>query len=307
MWGVLPVNKPAGMTSRDVCNRIEKLVRPIKVGHTGTLDPMATGVLLVAVGAATRLVEFSHGHSKDYEADFLLGVRSSTLDTTAELEYLTAPDQPTQAALLAEIERWIGCVQQAPPKFSAVHVAGRRAYDLARRGTDFELPTRAVEIHDLNLTEYAYPHFTLQITCGSGTYIRSLGHDIAQGLGTAGVMCRLVRTRVGPFKLDDCVTLDALSTREQVGNRLMPPQLLIADMETLVIDTHQCQRIRHGQPLQLSNQQCARWIAVDEQQTLVAILERTAAADSYRSLRVFQAETATPQPSKISSPHKPES
>ena len=307
MWGVLPVNKPAGMTSRDVCNRIERLIRPIKVGHTGTLDPMATGVLLVAVGAATRLVEFSHGHNKDYEADFLLGVRSSTLDTTAELEYLPASAQPTRAALLVEMERWVGCVQQAPPKFSAVHVAGRRAYDLARRGTEFELPSRAVMIHDLSLTEYDYPRFTLQITCGTGTYIRSLGHDIAQGLGTAGVMSRLVRTRVGPFKLDSCVALDELTTHQQVGDQLMPPQLLIADMETLVLDTGQCQRIRHGQPLQLSIQHCSRWIAVDEHQTLVAVLERAAAADSYRSLRVFQAETATPQPSRINSPHNPES
>ena len=312
MFGVLPIDKPPVRTSRDICNRVDRIVRPDKVGHTGTLDPMATGVLLLAIGSASRLVEFSLGHSKEYEAEFLLGQRSESLDTESEVVFLPAAHQPSREQLQAQIEPWIGKVMQVPPKFSAINVAGRRAYDLARKGRDFQLAAREINIYAIDIIDYEYPSLRLRIDCGSGTYIRSLGSDIAQGVGSDAVMSRLVRTRVGPFTLDDCVQLDELDTASDVAEHLRPPQLLIADMATVRLDPAQVERIRHGIPLELAMPSPAlpRLIAVDLQEQLIAVLERVETDSSlprYRSLRVFQESTATSQPSISNKPHKPES
>ena len=289
MFGVLPVDKPAGLTSRDVCNRVERLVRPDKVGHTGTLDPLATGVLLLAIGSASRLVEFSLGHSKEYEADFLLGQHSPTLDTDGQVEHLPAAPWPDLRQLQAQTELWIGRVKQVPPKFSAINVGGRRAYDLARKGQDFELAARDVEIFAIDILAYVYPLLTLRIECGSGTYVRSLGSDIARALGSDAVMSRLVRTRVGPFKLADCAPLEQLPTLADIQQRLRPPQMLIANMPTVELPPAQVTRIRNGIPVEFDNELAERLIATDEQHQLIAVLQQTdAAARRYRSLRVFQ-------------------
>lgn len=288
MFGVLPVDKPAGLTSRDVCNRIDRLVRPDKVGHTGTLDPLATGVLLLAIGSASRLVEFSLGHSKEYEADFLLGQRSETLDIDSQIEQLTTAPRPELQQLQAHVEPWIGRVKQVPPKFSAINVGGRRAYDLARKGHDFQLPAREIEIFAIEILVYDYPLLTLRIECGSGTYVRSLGSDLARAVGSDAVMSRLVRTRVGPFRLADCARLEQLPTVAEIQHHLRPPQLLIADMPTIRLSPEQAALIRNGIPLQLEPELPLRLIATDEQDQLVAVLERSdPAAPRYRSLRVF--------------------
>ncbi len=312
MFGVLPIDKPAVRTSRDVCNRIERIVRPDKVGHTGTLDPMATGVLLLAIGSASRLVEFSLGHSKEYVAEFLVGHRSETLDTEGEVIPVPESHTPTRDQLQAQVERWIGRVQQIPPKFSAINVAGRRAYQLARKGRDFELPAREIHIHAIDIIAYEYPKLTLRIDCGSGTYIRSLGSDILRGVGSDAVMSRLVRTRVGPFSLGDCAPLEQIVTADDVAERLQPPQRLIANMPSLQLTQEQVINIRHGIPLELDNVATNRLFAIDSQDKLIAVLERVEAAQSadttrYRSLRVFQESNATSQPSSSSKPHSPES
>lgn len=288
MFGVLPVDKPAGLTSRDVCNRIDRLVRPDKVGHTGTLDPLATGVLLLAIGSASRLVEFSLGHSKEYEADFLLGQRSATLDIDSQIEQLTTAPLPDLQQLQAQVDQWIGRVKQVPPNFSAINVGGRRAYDLARKGHEFELPAREIEILAIEILAYDYPLLTLRIECGSGTYVRSLGSDIARAVGSDAVMSRLVRTRVGPFRLADCAPLEQLLTAADIQHRLRPPQLLVAEMPTVRLSPEQAARIRNGIPLLLEAERAQRLIASDEQDQLVAVLERSdTAAARYRSLRVF--------------------
>lgn len=312
MFGVLAIDKPGGMTSRDVVNRIQKIVRPVKVGHTGTLDPLATGVLLLAIGPATRLVEFSQESSKGYEADFRFGQQSDTLDVEGTVVPLPQTIPPTQEALLAEVGRWIGKVEQVPPRFSAVHVGGRRAYDLARQGEDFELKPRPVEIHSIDVQNYAYPRMTLRIECGSGTYIRSLGSDIARRLGSDAVMSRLVRTNVGAIALADCVQLDALSTPECVTEHLHPPQVLLETLPQVTLVEGACRRIRNGQPLATTevsvpaDSPCERFAAVDEQEQLVAVLQRVEDG-RYRSLRVFQRDRDTSQPSISRTPQSPES
>lgn len=312
MFGVLAIDKPAMRTSRDVCNRIERIVRPDKVGHTGTLDPMATGVLLLAIGSASRLVEFSLGHSKEYEADFLLGHRSETLDIEGEVIALPDAPLPTREQLQAQVERWIGRVQQVPPRFSAINVAGRRAYELARKGRDFDLPAREINIYAIEIKAYDYPRLSLRIDCGSGTYIRSLGSDILRGVGSDAVMSRLVRTRVGPFTLEDCAQLEQIATVADVAERLQPPQRLIANMPSVQLTPEQVTDIRHGIPLELTGAAADRLIAIDSQEQLIAVLERVSRdqppdSTRYRSLRVFQESSATSQPSTSSKPHRPES
>ncbi|MEO8269901.1 MAG: tRNA pseudouridine(55) synthase TruB [Aureliella sp.] len=312
MFGVLPIDKPAIRTSRDVCNRIERIVRPDRVGHTGTLDPMATGVLLLAIGSASRLVEFSLGHSKEYEAKFLLGHRSETLDTEGEVIALPHAQPPTRQELQAQAERWTGCVQQVPPKFSAINVAGRRAYELARKGRDFELPAREINIYAIQIMAYDYPQLSLRIDCGSGTYVRSLGSDILRGVGSDAVMSGLVRTRVGPFRLEDCAALEQIETVVDVAERLQPPQHLIANMPSVELTAEQVTNIRNGIPLELDEVAVDRLFAVDSRDELIAVLERVevrppANTARYRSLRVFQESNATSQPSSSNKPHRPES
>ncbi len=297
MFGVLPIDKPAARTSRDVCNQIERIVRPDKVGHTGTLDPMATGVLLIAIGSASRLVEFSLGHSKEYSAEFLLGHRSETLDTQGTVVAVPGAPQPTREQLQAQAELWIGRVRQIPPKFSAVNVAGRRAYDLARKGRDFDLPAREISIYSIEIVTYDYPRLSLRIDCGSGTYVRSLGSDILRGVGSDAVMSGLVRTRVGPFTLDDCASVEQIKTMGDVADRLHPPQRLIANMSSIRLTREQVVDIRHGRPLELEGIAADRLFAVDWQDQLIAVLERVemgqiSALNRYRSLRVFQDSSA---------------
>ncbi len=304
---MLAIDKPAGRTSRDVCNRIERLVRPDKVGHTGTLDPLATGVLLLAIGSASRLVEFSLGHSKEYEADFQLGMCSETLDIDSTLHPIESAPRPSRGAIEAEMAKWIGNVEQVPPKYSAINVSGRRAYDLARKGREFHLPPREIIVYAIEILAYDYPLLTLRIECGSGTYVRSLGSDIAIGLGSDAVMSRLVRTRIGPYQLSECALLDSLQSPADVAARLRPPQQLIANLPVTVLSSDQCTDIRHGVPLQLNELTEEKIVAMDACDNLVAVLTRAELPGRYRSVRVFHEMSETSQPKTISRPHSPES
>lgn len=304
---MLAIDKPAGRTSRDVCNHIERLVRPDKVGHTGTLDPLATGVLLLAIGSASRLVEFSLGHPKVYEADFQLGVCSETLDIDSTQHPIESAPIPGRSEIEAEMAKWIGSVEQIPPKYSAINVSGRRAYDLARKGREFQLPPRKIIVYAIEVLAYDYPLLTLRIECGSGTYVRSLGSDIAIGLGSDAVMSRLVRTRIGPYKLSDCALMESLKSQADVTARLRPPQQLIADLTVIELNADQCSSIRHGVPLQLNEQLNEKIVAVDAFDNLVAVLARAEVPGRYRSVRVFHEMSETSQPKTMSRPHSPES
>ncbi|MCA9033991.1 MAG: tRNA pseudouridine(55) synthase TruB, partial [Planctomycetaceae bacterium] len=202
LFGVININKPEGITSRDVVNRVQKLVRPEKCGHAGTLDPMATGVLLVCVGPATRLISYLQDTTKVYEADFLLGQTSNTDDITGEVASVQLKaSPPARKSVQAALDQMTGSIAQVPPSFSAVHVNGRRAYDLARRGEAVELVAREVQIDSIEIIRYEWPQLTVKVSCGSGTYIRSIARDLGEALGCGGLMSRLVRTRVGRFSI----------------------------------------------------------------------------------------------------------
>jgi tRNA pseudouridine55 synthase len=249
MFGVLAVDKPAGWTSRDVVNRVQGLVRPTKVGHTGTLDPMATGVLLLVVGPATRLMEFSHRMPKRYDAEFLLGCSSDTLDTDGLVQACSSAVQIGRQQWTEAMGQWLGKIQQRPPRYSAVHLGGRRAHELARAGVDFEVQPREVTIFDLELVSFEYPVVRMRIECSTGTYVRCLGSDIAKSLGSDAVMSRLVRTQIGPFLLADSTPLAELGDRQSVAALLDSPLKLLPDLPVLDLSDEQCRQLRNGQPI----------------------------------------------------------
>ncbi|HEX5470857.1 MAG TPA: tRNA pseudouridine(55) synthase TruB, partial [Lacipirellulaceae bacterium] len=174
-FGVLNVKKPGGATSRDAVDHVQRLVRPAKAGHAGTLDPLATGVLVICVGQATRLIRYVQRMPKTYRAQFLLGRRSETDDIEGQVELMDDCSRPAREAVDHVIAQFIGEIEQKPPAHSAIKLAGRRAYQLARKGAEFELTPRPVVVHRIIVRRYEYPELELDIECGSGTYVRALG------------------------------------------------------------------------------------------------------------------------------------
>ena len=284
MFGVLNINKPPGWTSRDVVNRVQRLVRPQKCGHAGTLDPLATGVLLVAVGQATRLIEYAHRLRKEYRATFLLGRRSDTEDVESPIEELDSPPEPTRHEIEAAAARYVGDIQQRPSRHSAIKVDGRRAYDLARAGADFELAPRTVTVHRIGVVRYQYPELVLDVECGAGTYIRALGRDLAESLGTAAVMAALERTRVGALHVSRAVTVDELLAG--IEPHLISPGLVVDFLPSITVSRDELRELCHGrsisrgwEPISPAVGSCGERheiAAFDEHKNLVAILrERT--------------------------------
>src|SRR5262245_38371438 len=248
MFGLLNIDKPAAVTSRDVVNRVQRLLRPLKVGHAGTLDPLATGVLIVAIGPATRLIEYIQRLPKTYQGTFLLGRTSDTEDIEGSVVELPSPPIPTQAQIEAAIPRFIGQIDQRPPAYSALKIAGRRAYKMARRGDAVDLAPRPVEVYDLQIIRYDYPELELLVRCGSGTYIRSLGRDLAAAVGTGAVMSVLRRLAVGPFEVKDALAtdkLDILATR----SHLLAPTLAVEQLPRITLDNHELSYIAQGRSI----------------------------------------------------------
>lgn len=274
MFGLLNLHKPTGLTSRQVVNRVQRLVRPLKAGHAGTLDPLATGVLIVCVGPATRLIEYVQRMPKRYLATFLLGQQSPTDDVEGEVTpFAGAVPEPIDVIQRAA-EQFVGRIEQRPPAFSAVHVDGKRAYDLARRGKEFELAPRPVEVHALGVTRYEYPELELDIECGSGTYVRSLGRDLAEALGTRAVMSALVRSAIGPFTLEKACPLDELSG-ETLNQWLRSPLEALAMLPTIELDEDEERRVRQGQRIARTTASSdSELAAIDGKGKLVAILTR---------------------------------
>lgn len=256
LFGILNVNKPHGLTSRDVVDRVERLVRPAKAGHAGTLDPLATGVLVVCVGQATRLIQHVQRMPKTYHATFLLGRSSETDDVEGDIVLVDDAPEPTRDSVESVLPQFRGAIQQRPPAHSAINVAGRRAYALARRGVAVDLPPRPVRIYSLEVRRYEYPELELDIDCGSGTYVRSLGRDIGAALGTAAVMSKLERTAIGTLRVEDSISPDNL-TLEKVVHHLQPAITAVGDLPRVALSQAQLLEIRNGRPILTS------WLTTD--------------------------------------------
>jgi len=274
MFGILNLAKPAGATSRDVVNMVQRLVRPAKVGHAGTLDPLATGVLIVCVGPATRLVETIHNLRKAYSATFLLGRSSDSGDIDEEVTERPDLPVPTREAIEAALPRFVGRILQTPPIYSAVKLDGKRAYQRARRGETVELAARPVDAYELRVRSYAYPSLEIDIVCGSGFYVRSLGRDLAREVGSDAVMSRLERTAIGPFTVPDAVDPRELS-RDNLEARLQSPLAALVDYPRRICDSNDEERLFRGMSLvqgNVSPQDHPAAVAVNARGDLLALL-----------------------------------
>ncbi len=223
--GVINLDKPAGMSSAYAVGGVKRLLpRGVKIGHAGTLDPFATGVLVILIGKATRLSEAFMNAGKQYTATCKLGATTETLDPDTPEQLVADAPIPALDAVQCAVGRWVGIVEQMPPDYSALKIGGRPAYRLARKGEPVPLESRRVRIDAIELVSYEYPLLDLRIDCGKGVYIRALARDIGVQLGSAGYLTRLRRTRVG--RLDDAtsVTLERLNI-DGVGAHLLPPDL----------------------------------------------------------------------------------
>lgn len=245
--GIIIIDKPAGWTSMDVCAKLRGILKTKKIGHAGTLDPMATGVLPVFVGQATRAVSFAEGGEKEYVAGLRLGRTTNTQDT--EGQTLTqSPVTVGREELEAVLPRFTGEISQIPPMFSAIKINGQKLYDLARQGKEVERKARAVTIFALEVVEQvSETDYILRIRCSKGTYVRTLCHDIGQALGCGGCMFSLRRTMAAGFTLDESVTLERM---QEGGEALLrPTDSLFRDRPDYRLKTEkQEERCRNGNP-----------------------------------------------------------
>ncbi len=281
MFGILNLFKPSGPTSRDCVNRIQRWIRPTKVGHAGTLDPIAEGVLLVAVGQAARLVDWIHRLPKTYRGTFVMGKTSPSVDTESEVKNVLDATIPTQGELEAILPEFRGSISQVPPIYSAVRIDGKRAYESARAGQVVDMPARQVQIYRLAIVEFEYPRLVLDIECSTGTYIRSLGRDMARRLGTDAIMTELLRSSIGDMLVSQSISLDSLDSREAIENSLCNPVRCLTPFPQVVLVESEIERLHHGKLLDLTRLATTidanfadNVIAVDQSGKLQSILGR---------------------------------
>jgi len=251
LCGLLNLHKPPGLTSRDVVDLVTRpLGRGVKVGHAGTLDPLATGVLVVCVGPATRLIEYVQRQQKTYRTVVRLGATSDTDDADGVVTPAADPPVATAARVEEALAPLVGDVMQKPPGYSALKVKGRRAYDLARAGAAPDLAPRPVRIDALTVLSYDWPRLELEVRCGAGTYIRSIARDVGAALGCGGLVDVLVRTRIGPFTLETAVDPTGL-TAASIAARLRPAAEALADLPAVRLDDAQRADVKLGRAVEV--------------------------------------------------------
>ena len=248
--GVLAVEKGPGVTSFQVVAHVRRLLRAPKVGHGGTLDPDATGLLPILVGEGTKLTPYLGELDKEYVARVRLGLTSDTQDASGKI-LTTRPVPPLDAAAItAALERFVGEIEQIPPMYSALHHEGRRLYELARAGVEVKREPRRVTVHAITLEDLALPELTIRVRCGKGTYVRTLAADLGEVLGTGAVLAHLVRSRVGPYRLEDAVSWVTLrDARDGAGlwPALLPLDSALAELSEVILDAAQTRAFLHGQ------------------------------------------------------------
>ena len=249
--GFINLNKPAGMTSHDAVNRLRKIFSTRKIGHAGTLDPQACGVLPVAINRATKFIEYLADCDKTYRAEILFGLATDSGDlegkiiSRAENFFMPTPDE-----LNAALKNFVGEIEQTPPKFSAIKIHGRKAYDLARKNFDFEMPVRRVKIFRAELVNLEKNSATIEIDCGKGTYVRSLAIDIGARLNLPATLKNLIRLRVGGFDLKNSLTFD--ETKKFGADCLLPIENCLEHLPTFELDERRVKAFLNGLPTTLN-------------------------------------------------------
>ncbi len=273
MNGLLNVNKPQGITSHDVVNVVRRLAGIRRVGHAGTLDPLATGVLVLLVGPATRLARFFSGARKRYRAVIRLGETTTTYDAEGEV-VARRPISVSRAELESALAHFRGDLLQVPPMYSAVKIQGQKLYKLARAGEEIEREPRPVTIHALALLEWSPPELTVELTCSAGTYVRSLAHDLGERLGCGAHLRALVRLSAGAFRLEESHSLDdlrAFAEANRFAEALIPPAQALP-LPPVTLTPEQERAVRHGQRIELVEAPGAELQALDAAGALIAVL-----------------------------------
>ena len=246
--GILVIDKPAGWTSQDVAAKLRGVFHERRVGHGGTLDPMATGVLPIFIGRATRAAEFLESAEKEYVAGLRLGVVTDTQDTSGNI-LETHPVAVTREEVQAALRQFLGPIEQIPPMYSAIKINGQKLYELARRGQEVERKPRSITIHELELLEGADADYLLRVRCSKGTYVRTLCHDLGRALGCGGCMSSLRRTRAGSFTLSQAVTMQQVLNfaAEQAPQALLMPVDAVFSMHPpLIVTMGQAAKLKNG-------------------------------------------------------------
>jgi tRNA pseudouridine55 synthase len=254
--GILNINKPWGKTSFSIVSMVRRLSHERHVGHAGTLDPIATGVLPVCLGQGTRITEFLVDATKAYQAQIELGVTTDTYDASGQVTQKQDPSQINQGKLESALASFCGSIQQTPPMYSAVKHKGKRLYQLARGGIEVERKSRAAKIYRLELIDWQPPIATIEVECGKGTYIRSLAHDLGQALGCGANLKNLIRLRCGSFHIKNAVSLTQLEDAFRHGywpHLVYPIDTVLLHWAAMVVSDDTEQVIRKGRPLALEN------------------------------------------------------
>jgi tRNA pseudouridine55 synthase len=247
--GILNIHKAPAMTSHDVVARVRKLLRQKRVGHTGTLDPLARGVLPICVGQATRVAEYLSESGKAYQAEITFGTVTDTYDAEGTVIRTASTNMLTLERIENLLPRFLGPQLQVPPLYSAIKIQGQPAYKHARAGEGLTLEPRAVEITQLHIVDWQHPKLTLDVECSKGTYIRSLAYDLGEALECGAYLTALLRTRSGPFTIEQSLTLEQLADaieQGQIATCLFPADYALQNYPALYLDEETAQRVLHG-------------------------------------------------------------
>lgn len=288
--GVLVVDKPIGLTSHDVVQIIRRGTGIRRAGHTGTLDPRASGVLVVLIGPAVRLSEYVSASDKRYQATLRLGSSTDTYDSEGTITAETEIGEVDEDKFNEILQQFVGEIEQVPPPYSAVKVKGKKAYEMARKGEDVELEPRMINVYTLEVLEWAPPEIVLDVYCSSGTYVRSLAHDLGTKLGTGAHLIGLRRTKSGQFTLRNSVPLrelqDAFTTGEWY-KYLIPAADALGDWPMIEMESEEVDLVRHGHriPAEPDSPQMTRGLT--QQGDLVALLELTEDGQEWQPKKVF--------------------
>lgn len=287
--GLLVIDKPTGPTSHDIVNIVRRGTQIRKVGHTGTLDPYASGVLLILLGSATRLAEYLLEVDKEYLATIRFGAATSTFDAAGRIT-ATRPFTFREETLAAKMQTFIGERLQVPPVYSAIKIGGRKAYDMARAGEDVEMAPRKVHIYELALLRWESPNAVVRVRCSRGTYIRSIAHDIGEAMGSHAHLVTLRRIRLGPFSVEHATLLDELKRRFLEGTWekiAMPASAILEGWPTVQLTAEEADKLRNGIAIPAPEGTTGRARAIAPEGELLAVLEVDPKAGTWQPRKVF--------------------
>jgi tRNA pseudouridine55 synthase len=288
--GVLVVDKPIGLTSHDVVQIIRRGTGIRRAGHTGTLDPRASGVLVILIGPAVRLSEYVSASDKRYQATIRLGSSTDTYDSEGRITSTSPIGNISEEEFNTILQQFVGEMEQVPPPYSAVKVKGKKAYEMAREGEEVDLTPRIINVYSLEVLEWAPPEAVIDVYCSSGTYVRSLANDLGKALGTGAHLVGLRRTKSGRFTLRDAVPLRRLQEAFDAGNwykHLIPAAEALADWPMVELDADQVELIRHGHRISAESDATGWARGVSQQGDLVALMEVDETAREWQPRKVF--------------------